>query len=159
MTIELKFLADHIDAIPTIARWYYDEWGYKVADNSYEQTYERICGKLNRDKVPLHIIAVEDDNLLGVAQVKIREMTIYPDKEYWLGSVYVSPEARGRKIASKLCEHSVNIAKSLNISKLYLQTEKIEDNGGLYAKLGWRPIERVHYNGVDVLVMEKNLLV
>lgn len=155
--MELKFLADHEVAIPTIARWYYDEWGYKDANNSYEKTCERIRGKLNRDKVPLHIVAVDGENILGVAQLKIREMDIYPDKDYWLGSVYVAAEARGRKVASHLCERVIQVAQSLHIPTLYLQTDKIDD-GGLYARLGWKPIEQVYYNGLDVLVMEKDLL-
>lgn len=154
--MELKLLADHEDAIPTIARWYYDEWGHKDANNSYEQTCERIRGKLNRDKAPLHVVAVKDGDVLGVAQLKIREMNIYPDKEYWLGSVYVAPEARGRKIASRLCERVAEIARSLGIAILHLQTERTDD-GGLYAGLGWKPIEQAHYHGVDVLVMERNL--
>jgi GNAT superfamily N-acetyltransferase len=155
--LELKFLADHPNAIPVIAQWYYDEWGHKVADNSYEKTCERIRGKLNRDKAPLHIIAIEDNNVMGTAQLKIREMDIYPDREYWLGSVYITPEFRGRKIASKLCDHIVDLAKSFGIRTLYLQTEKL-DGGGLYARLGWKPIAKAYYNGLDVLVMEKNLL-
>ena len=154
--MELKFLADHEDAIPTIAKWYYNEWGYREPENSFEKTCERIGGKLTRDKVPLHIVAVEDDNVLGAAQLKLYEMDIYPDKEYWLGSVYVAPSARGRKVASQLCERIVDIARSFNIPTLYLQTERIDD-GGLYARLGWKPIEQVHYDGLDVLVMQRHL--
>ena len=35
---------------------------------------------------------------------------------------------------------------------LHLQTDDL--SGGLYARLGWRPLERVHYIGREVLVME-----
>ncbi|MEH6405403.1 MAG: GNAT family N-acetyltransferase [Sneathiella sp.] len=154
--MQLKFLVDYQGAIPVVARWYYEEWGHEVAGNSYEKTCERIRGKLNRDKVPLHIIAVENNNPLGVAQLKTQEMDIYPDKKYWLGSVYVASEARGRGIASKLAGKIVETANSFGIETLYLQTEKLVD-GGLYSRVGWMPIEQVHYHGLDVLVMKRDL--
>jgi len=154
--MKLEFLADHPQFIPVVADWYYNEWGCKVADNSYEKTCERIAGKLNRDKVPLHVVAVEEDRLLGVGQLKKREMDIYPDKEFWIGSIYVSREERGRGVASQIVERLVEIAKSFSIETLHLQTENLTD-GGLYSKLGWKPIEHVRYHDVDVLVMERVL--
>jgi Acetyltransferase (GNAT) family len=149
-------LADRPEAIPTVARWYYDEWGHKAADNSFEQTCERIRGKLNRDKAPLHLLAVGSDQVLGVAQLKIREMDIYPDKEYWLGSVYTPIPFRHQGVASGLSDQVAALAKSFGIDTLFLQTERLD--GGLYPQLGWKPLEKVLYKGLDVLVMEKALL-
>lgn len=97
----------------------------------------------------------EGDELLGVAQLKIREMDIYPDKEHWLGGVYVSSAARGRGVGSFLVTRALELAKHLQVKTLYLQTENLR--GGLYAPLGFRPLEQTHYNGVDVLVMEHSL--
>jgi GNAT superfamily N-acetyltransferase len=84
-------------------------------------------------------------------------MDIYPEKEHWLGGVFVSSEYRGKKIASKIVIKLLSIAESLNVKSLYLQTENL--NGGLYSLLGWQPLEQVNYHGVDVLVMEKRLSV
>jgi hypothetical protein len=39
---------------------------------------------LNKDKILLIIMAIEGDEILGVAQLKYHEMSIYPDKEHWL---------------------------------------------------------------------------
>ena len=156
--MKIKLLAEHPSAIPTIARWYFDEWGHIDPTNSYEKTCERIQSKLNTDILPLHLIALNEENneLLGVAQLKIREMDIYPEYEYWLGGVFVSKNARKQGIASKLVEAAINKAKTLNIKTLYLQTES-KDDGCLYGKLGWRGIEQVNYHNVDVLVMKNNI--
>jgi GNAT superfamily N-acetyltransferase len=148
-------LADRTNAVPIVARWYFDEWGHAAADNTFERTCARINGKLNRDRAPLHVLAIEDDQVLGVAQLKLREMNMYPEWEHWLGGVFVPPQARGRGIASALCSKVQETAFSLGICALYLQTEKLD--GGLYARLGWRGVDRVRYNGYDVLVMEKLL--
>ena len=153
--MDFQLLADRVEAIPIIAQWYFDEWGHMVVGNSFEKSCERIRGKLNRDKPPLHMLAKEGEKVLGVAQFKLREMEIYPEREHWLGGVFVAPEARGGGIASMLSLRIAEIAQTLGATKLFLQTERLD--GGLYARLGWLPLERVRYHGVEVLVMEKEL--
>lgn len=153
--MQLKLLADIPEAVPVLARWYFDEWGSHVEGNSLEATCERLHGKLNRDEAPLHIVAVEGDRPLGAAQWKIREMDLYPQREYWLGNVYVSAEARGQGVASCLAEAVAQKACSQGVQVLSLQTERLD--GGLYARLGWKPVEQVHHHGHDVLVMERRL--
>lgn len=148
------FLADRQEAIPTVAQWYYEEWG-RVPDNSVEKTIERIKGKLNRDKPPFHLLAVSGDQVLGVAQFKLDEMTIDPDKEFWLGSLFVAPEFRGCGVGSALAEKIASIAKDFGVEKLYLQTEALD--GGLYQRLGWNVIEIAEYNQVRVAVMVRQL--
>lgn len=154
--MQFQLLADIPEAVPILARWYFDQWGRDVPGNSFEATCTRISEKLNRDQAPLHIVAVEAGEVLGAAQWKIREMTTYPEREFWLGNVFVSPEARGSGVASRLAEEIAQIAKSHGVAELSLQTERLD--GGLYARLGWQPVEQVHYHGNEVLVMQRDLL-
>ena len=153
--MEFVFLADRPEAVPLVARWYFDEWGYCDPDVTYEQTVDRLRSRVNRDRLPLGLLAVEGDDVLGVAMLKIREMSIYPEREHWLGGVFVHPAARGRGLASGLCLRLLEIARSLGIETLHLQTERLD--GGLYARLGWQGVESVQYCGDHVLVMEKVL--
>ena len=153
--MNFQFLADRQDAIPIVAGWYFEEWGYKIPDNSIQQTIERISGKLNRDKAPLHILAVEDKKVLGVAQFKLYEMDIYPDKESWLGSLFVSPASRRRGVGSALANKISTTAEGFGVKELYLQTEVL--NGGLYRHIGWHPIETIVYKDLPVTVMVRRL--
>jgi GNAT superfamily N-acetyltransferase len=153
MSIEIEYLADHPKFVPQIARWYFDEWGYKISENSVERIAERLYAKLNREQAPIPIVAITNRKLIGTAQLKIREMDIYPDREFWLGGVYVDFTARRRGVAKLLVQRIEQIAKQLKIRELFLQTEKL--TGGLYAELGWLPIEQIDYHGVQVLIMHK----
>ena len=99
--MEFTFLADRPEFIPLIAQWYFDEWGRTAKDNSVKKIQDRISGMLNRDKIPVHLLAIDGNELLGVAQLKIREMDIYPDKEHWLGGVFVATTARKRGLRSE----------------------------------------------------------
>ncbi|MEM6344916.1 MAG: GNAT family N-acetyltransferase [Bacteroidota bacterium] len=154
--MELFLLADRPEAIPVLARWYYAQWGYEVPENSVVKEEEKLTQFLNRDKLPLSLVAYEGSNLIGGAQLKFYEMSIYPEKEHWLGAVYVAPEFRGRGIAAKMIKRILELAKHYQVPNLYLQTEHLD--GGLYARMGWEPEEQVIYEGVEVLVMKKPLL-
>ncbi len=153
--MKLEYLADYQELLPTVAQWYFEEWGYLSEEKKLEQDIQRLQIYLNKDKVPLMLLAIQDAELLGAAQLKFREMSIYPEKEHWVGGVYVAKEHRGKGIARQILSELIAIAKSLKIETLYLQTEHLD--GGLYGRMGWTPIEEVNYRGIDVLVMERSI--
>jgi len=153
--MEIQYLTDRRTALPTIAAWYFDQWSDRIPENSVEEVSRRLEKYLNRDKIPLAVVAVDQDSLLGVGQLKYYEMDIYPLKEHWIGGVFVPSEHRGKGIATRIVTRLTDIALSMDVNTLYLQTEHL--NGGLYTHLGWNPVERVVYKGQEVLVMEKQL--
>jgi len=155
MSIDIEYLADHSEFVPQIASWYFSEWGHKEPNNSIERISERLNTNLNRNHLPIPIVAIENGKLVGIAQLKIREMAIYPNREFWLGGVYVDSLARGKGIGELLVRRIEEISKQLGINELYLQTEKL--NGGLYAKLKWLPIEQVDNKNVQIVIMQKKL--
>ena len=101
------------------------------------------------------ILAINGNELIGAAQIKLKQLTIYPDKEHWLAGVYVEPKHRGNKVASALLKKIEETAIELGVCELHLQTENL--TGGLYSSLGWQSTEKVNYRGVDVMVMSKQL--
>ena len=155
--MEFEYLAENMEAIPTLANWYFNEWGHIEKGNSIDNITNKLNDYLNTDSIPLIVLAIDDGEILGAAQLKYREMDIYPEKEHWLGGVYVSEKHRGNNIAEKIIRKVICDAKELGVKTLYLQTEN--KSGGLYRHLGWHPLEQVNYRGVDVLVMENQLFV
>ena len=151
----IDYLANRTEYIPTLAQWYFDEWGYLQQDATVTSISSKLQAYLHTDRVPLVILAIEQNTLAGAAQLKFTEMSIYPEKEHWLGGVYVSPDSRNRGIARLIIEHVVAIARNLGVHTLHLQTR--DPTGGLYKRLGWQPVESVNYNNVDVLVMERQV--
>jgi GNAT superfamily N-acetyltransferase len=154
--MHFDLLANRADAVPVVARWYFDEWGHSAPESSFEKTCESLQSRLNRDRIPLLLLAIEGDRVVGAAELKPHEMlSVYPEKEPWLGGVFVAPESRGKGIASQLAARIAGIARAFGVEQLYLQTTALD--GGLYARLGWRPLEQVHYRGEDVLLMVNRL--
>ena len=149
--MELSVLADHPEAVDVVATWYFDEWGHETPGLTLEQVKKQVSASVNRASAPMLVLATKQGQAIGAAELKIREMDIYPDKEFWLGGVYVVKVERGKGAASALVEEVLSRARSAGINHLYLQTEQLAD--GLYAKLGFKPLEEVCYKGHQVLVM------
>ena len=148
-------LADEPDAATTVARWYFDEWGAESPGVTVEKVIEQVSLACSRETAPLIVLAKKGAKVIGAAELKIREMKIYPDYEYWIGGVYIHGEERGRGAGSLLVRNLLGRAAAAGIQSLYLQTMDL--TGGIYARLGFEPIEQVNYAGTDVLVMTMDL--
>ena len=152
--LRIEYLADRPEAAPLVAEWYFAEWGHLNPAATLERTRDKLVASMNRDAIPLTVLAVIDEDVVGTAQLKYREMPMFPEKEHWLGGVYVVPEYRGQDIAAQLVDSVVEAARNLGVQTLHIQTERLD--GGLYARLGWAPVEQVN-RGIDVLVMQRAL--
>lgn len=148
-------LADDLGAYKQVAGWYFDEWLSDLPNMSVDKVALKLSSYDNRDKAPLLVLAKLNGELMGAAELKLREMDIYPEYEYWIGGVYVKSSARGKGIAANLVKEVIKYAKAQAIDQLYLQTQKLD--GGLYHKLGFNLIEEVDYRGHHVAVMKANL--
>lgn len=156
--LELHYLADRPDAVPLVAGWLYDEWGHHNPANSLASVEAGLAAELSRDVLPIQVVAVLDGAVVGTAALKLHELRErFPELQNWLGSVYVSQAARGRGIAGALVQHVEQLAIDRGIRALHLQTERLD--GGLYARLGYEPFERIEHRGLAVLVMGKRLSV
>lgn len=153
--MEFAFLADRPEALPIVAEWYFRQWGYRRPGMTLADAHADLRRYLNRDDLPLMLLALEGDEVIGAAQLKFREMSLYPEREHWLGGVYVEDGCRGAGVASQLVERIAALARAFQVETLHLQT--VREDGGLYARLGWQADERVHYKGDDVLVMSRDI--
>ena len=112
------------------------------------RTYYARC--LEDNDLLLAWLAVDGGRLLGSAALKRHDIAALPQYEYWLGDVFVLPEARGRGVGRHLMEHALIEAQRLGLPELYLYTPDVQ---AVYAKYGWHEIETRPHNGETVSVM------
>lgn len=109
--MKIELLADNLNALDRVAKWYFDEWISAIPGITIDRVKNKLSKSVNRESVPLLVIAKKDNELLGAAELKIREMDIYPEYEFWLGGVYVDEGSRGCGIGRALTENIIQRAK------------------------------------------------
>lgn len=152
----IHFLADRPEWIPIVAGWLYAEWGREAPGVTVGTMARRLRARMNRDRLPLALIAAREGNPLGTASLRVREMEIRPQYEHWLSTVYVHPLYRRKGVGSALVRAASAQARRLGIGTLYLYTRNPRTES-LYAGLGWTPIERPVYRGRPAVIMRRHL--
>lgn len=150
--MEISLLADHPDYASKIAKWYFEEWAHIAPNITEEMVLEKVIEKsVNRDKIPLALVACEGGELVGVLELKIRENTNYPEYENWIGGVFTNPVNRGQGIASQLLKKAKELAIELGIQNLYLQCESF--NVPLYLNHGFKALHQAQHHDAETTIM------
>jgi GNAT superfamily N-acetyltransferase len=152
--VRVENIADHLHWVETIARWHWDEWGHSDEGGSLASWTENLRRFTNRDRIPTIYIALEDGRLLGSVTLNENDMSTRPDLSPWLSGVYVTPPARGRRVASALVSHAVSETGRMGVERLYLYTHSAQ---GLYENLGWSLIDQEFYERHVVAIMAIDL--
>lgn len=156
MDVNIEHLADCPNAVPILAEWLFDEWGYRSADGTVQGIIETLNRRLNRDRLPMALVAIEQGRPLGTASLRFREVAIRPHYEHWLGTIYVHRPFREKGVGSMLINAAIREAAKLGIDDLYLYTRRTETENW-YAKLGWVALERPTYRGSPAVIMRRNV--
>ena len=155
LKLEFEYLADRPDAVPLVIDWWRTVWADRMGDD-IGLAREQLRSSLSKTELPIHIIAMLDGRPVGTAALKKQEIVeVFPDYQYWLGSVFVEQGSRGGQIASQMSLHVVEMARTLGFPHLYLQT--INLSGGLYSKLGWEAVAEFSHMDEHALLMLKKL--
>ncbi len=156
MTIEHTLLSHTPALLPVVAQWYFSEWGMHVPGLGLADECQRLEVFLHDAELPLLLIAMDQGEPVAAAQLKFHERAERPEREHWLGGVYVQASHRGQGLAALLIDDLMARAAALGVREVYLQTQA--DDGGLYRRLGWEPLESVqHAGGFPVRIMRRTL--
>lgn len=149
--VRIEHLADHVDAIPTLASWILEEWGHSFADATFQELVSELERRAVPRRIPETFLALEGDRLVGTASIVAQDLPIRPELSPWLAAVYVVPECRNRGIGTMLARRAMLEAETLGLDKLYLFTP---DRRDFYGGLGWHVREHTAYRGVRVFIMQ-----
>jgi predicted N-acetyltransferase YhbS len=154
MSIRIAHLMDYKHHIPDIAARQQEEFGYLNPDGTMEQRIERLSGANDRERLPISLVALSEDqsSLVGTANVLATTLT-HKHLSPWLSAMFVATEHRGKGIASALALAAASQAGRLGFDTIYLFTPR---NESLYARLGWATFDRVGLNGTIVSVMARS---
>ena len=148
--MQIGYLADHQEFIPTLARWHHEEWAYLRPGDSFETRVKRLRAACGHREIPTVVIAFADSMLLGSAMLIVHDMDTRMEWSPWLAGIFVAPDYRRQGIGIELVRRVVQDAGALGVRRLYLYTPGVEQ---FYSRHGWSVVERTNYRGADVVVM------
>jgi GNAT superfamily N-acetyltransferase len=156
MKLRIKYLVEHVDVIPLLAMWMYQEWGRRTPYASIEHEITQLNLHLNTDRIPLTLLAFFETRVVGTVSIVTYDMDERMELTPWLASMYVAPEARGEGVGEALMAAAEEKATELRIETLYQWTAN-EAKLGFYEDLGWSALEPTVYREQNVVIMKKDM--
>jgi GNAT superfamily N-acetyltransferase len=159
---QIDRLADHPGAIDDVARWHFEEWGVGPVEEGLERGRRRLRSWATAGGVPCAYVAVVSGEICGSASLVEHDMPGPPaGTEHlrpWLSGVFVIPERRKAGLGPALVATVEEAAGTLGYPTLYLYTAPVTARK-FYAPQGWEVILTPSYEGKEVAVMAKSLVV
>jgi N-acetylglutamate synthase-like GNAT family acetyltransferase len=152
--MEIIYLSERPDLISTLASWAFNEWHQYDPSFTKQKALDSFAAKLNCNKIPLTIVALEDNSPIGMISLKANiPVSGHEDKLPWIGSLYVIPGKRGLGVGKTLLSTINNIAYELGYYKLFLFTS-VSNAASWYSNMGWQQVESSFYQNHPITRME-----
>jgi len=141
---QIALLAEHIDVIPTLAQWFQSQWPDYFAGRSLADIERDFYGDLNRDRIPLRLIAFEANELAGTVVLRERASETHAEFRPGLGGLYVADSYRRRGVGTELVRAGMAAARILRYQTLYATTHSA---AGILTRLDWKQIRSLVHHG------------
>jgi RimJ/RimL family protein N-acetyltransferase len=143
--ITIGFLADDLDTIPTLAKWFRNQWPDYYADISQEEMEQDFLSDASRNRLPIRLIAFESNELVGTIVLREHGTETLPEFQPELGGLYVVESHRGHGIGTALVRAGMKLALDQGYETVFATTVVA---AGILERLGWEFIKTViHQDG------------
>lgn len=132
--ITISFLADHLDTISTLAKWFRDQWPDYYADWSQAQMEQDFLEDTSRDNLPSRLVAFESGELVGTVILRDSNTETLPEFQPELGGLYVAESHRGHGVGTALVRAGMKLAINQGYKTIYATTVIA---AGILERLGW----------------------
>lgn len=147
--ITIGFLVDHLDTIPTLARWFRAQWADYYAAMSQQELEQDFLEEASRDRLPIRLVAVESNELAGTIILRQKGTETLAKHQPELGGLYVVASHRSHGIATELVQAGMKVAREQGYNTVFATTTAA---AGILERLGWEFLQTVvHADGQTAL--------
>ena len=139
--ITIGFLADYRDAIPTLIRWFREQWPVYHADMSQTEMEQDFLEDASRDRLPIRLVAFESNELVGTIILRDQNEKL-AEFQPELGGLYVLESHRGHGIATELVRAGMQLALNQGYETVFATTIAAT---GILERLGWEFIKTLTF--------------
>ena len=130
--MHIALLADHAGSVDELAARYEAEWAPYYGSSGPGDARADLTSRCNRDRLPVGLVAIEDDRILGTAALDRDTATgLTPS----VVGLLVAPGARGQGVARALIDSAERLARELRYDQLFISTSILQ---GLLRREGWQ---------------------
>lgn len=140
--ITIAFLADYLDTVPTLVKWFRDQWPDYFADWSQEEMVADFLEDAARDRLPIRLVALESGKLAGTIVLREQGNETLAAYQPELGGLYVMGSHRGQGIGSALVRAGMDVARNLGYESVFATTTNA---AGILERLGWEFVKTAVY--------------
>ncbi len=147
----IRPLADHPEAVPLLADWFFTEWN-SYDKRTHAEIEEQLRQNLDRESVPITFVALEKSKVIGTVSLDLSDLPPY-DHLYspWLAALYVHPDFRHRGVGRALVARVIAFGRSQNLATIFLWTSGSSD---FYQKCGWRILLKTAYRERPISILQ-----
>lgn len=143
--IIIGFLADYPDTIPTLAKWFRDQWPDYYADWSQAEMEQDFLEDASRHRLPSRLVAFESNELVGTIVLREHSAETLSEFQPELGGLYALESHQGHGIGTELVRAGMKLALGLSYETVFATTVVA---AGILERLGWEFIITVlHQDG------------
>ena len=154
--ITIGFLADYLDTIPTLAKWFRDQWPDYFANWSPAEMEQDFLEDAARNRLPSRLVAFEAHELAGTIVLREHGSATLPEFQPELGGLYVVESHRGQGIGTELVRAGMKAALDQGYETIFATTVGA---AGILERLGWEFIKTVIHHDEELLLYRCKLSV
>lgn len=140
--ITIAFLADYPDSIPTLAKWFREQWPDYFADMTLAEMEQDFLEDASYDRLPIRLVAFASGELAGTVVLREPGNEAIAEFRPELGGLYVVAACRGQGIGTELVRAGMKVARDLGYETVFATTVTAV---GILESLGWEYIKTATY--------------
>ena len=140
--IEIAYLADHPEVIPTLVKWFQAQWPDYYAGRTPADIAQDFSAEANRTGIPIRLVAFTDGALAGTITPREHALQDFPEFQPGLGGLFVESHQRGHGVGTALVKAGMQVAREQGYARIFTATATANS---ILERLGWQPVQAVSH--------------
>jgi GNAT superfamily N-acetyltransferase len=145
--IEIAYLVDYPDVIPTLVQWFRAQWPDYYAHRTPTVIAQDFYEEANRNGLPVRLVAFADGELAGTVTLRERAFQVFPEYHPGLGGLFVEEQYRGCGIGTELVKAGMKVAREQGYQTIYTTTVTASS---ILEHLGWKWLRNISHENEHV---------
>lgn len=148
--MHIDFLGEHVELIPQIAAWHFEEWGHLTPGDTVEKRVALLRERSHVNRIPLTLIALSGTVPVGTVALVEHDLPEREELSPWMANLLVPQRLRRQGIGTALVERAVEQAAQMGHPRLHLFAWEHLD---FYRRRGWEGLETAELAGHEITLM------